>query len=128
MLLCRARAVFCSSGAWRCLFCLYFGSRSQVPAGSTGPSVTYLLVVSFRSHMAYALWCTCCHVMGNYRLELSESLIGKGGMSETGAHIANGHTLIGEQAVSLSIQITLSYKYVNKKEAIAVRICTGFLH
>lgn len=78
--------------------------------------------------MAYALWCTCCHVMGNYRLELSESLIGKGGMSETGAHIANGHTLIGEQAVSLSIQITLSYKYVNKKEAIAVRIRTGFLH
>lgn len=49
-------------------------------------------------------------------------------MSETGAHIANGHTLIGEQAVSLSIQITLSYKYVNKKEAIAVRIRTGFLH
>lgn len=49
-------------------------------------------------------------------------------MSETGAHIANDHTLIGKQAISLSIQITLHYKYMNKKEAIAVRIRIGFLH
>lgn len=47
-------------------------------------------------------------------------------MSETGAPTANCPMLISKQAGSLSMQIVLWYKHMNRKEAVAVTIHIGF--